>query len=159
MNTDAMDRRRQDFAAARDDSPGGQHGGDMGATGGAIVQDGVWLTARRQGAVFLVSPVSEDLDRDFEPQCRASLGKARMRGREQDEIAVVSFGRARDGRGERGVAAGIIAQRSMRFDVADESALRPGEGVERADLIEHQGRYLLRRTAQRAPSEALEIRI
>ena len=76
VNADAVDRRRQDFSAGRDELAGVEHGGDMGAARLGIMQHRAGFSARRQRTVVLIGAVGEDFERDPQPRCRAGFGRA-----------------------------------------------------------------------------------
>ena len=160
MHANAVDRRRQDLAASRDNPPRGQHGRDMGeASCPASCSTAPRLCAWRERRVVLIGPVGENLRGDPQAQRGAGLGELRQRRGKQDQILVIGANRLRHRRASAASRQASLLSAPCGLTWVTRPPWARRKAVEGADLVEHQRLDLFARAAQRAAAKTLEVGI
>ena len=159
VHAQAVHRRGQHLAAARDQAAGLQHASHVGDDGVAAVQHGAGLAPGHQHAGIGVGPVGIGLASHLQPGAAPGALQRRQGRGQQDQVAVDGAHRARDDIGQRVVLAGLVAERAVRLDVHEPGALGRGDASQGAHLVDDGGLKLGRRHLHRPAAEALQVRV
>ena len=131
------------------------------ALGGRLVvlDDRAGQGPGRELAIGLIGPVGEEKV-DGAASCGAGR-RFQLRAAEHEigDVGVEGAGGAHQRIGHRPVGAGEVAQRAMRVHVADLAAMRPGQALQCAELVEHMLFQLVEVHRHGAAPEAHAVRI
>ena len=128
-------------------------GGDVFGLG----QHGARLGSGHERPVSTVSPIGEGFRGKRVAERTGGPSHGGTRATHHPQLRIEHPNGGDDGSRQRLVMLGLVIERAVRFDVMQRYAIRPGDRVERAQLIEQQVGQFGRTQLNRAPAESLPV--
>jgi hypothetical protein len=91
------------------------------------------------------------------PDCRRGIRHRRTGAPDQAKVGIESPNGGNDGQREHGVGLGLVVERAVGLDVAEDGTLGPGDRIQCAQLIEEKILDVRLGQLHRAPAKVLPI--